>query len=133
MITSTPEPLPRQRQRNPERHHRKQRQHQHMAQRLVWPTVKKQWAHQVDGHRQGQPVGDRAHKRGQLFTREKDAREEHHGREEQGEVVSEEVVAFGQRIEDKGDAAEGNAHKQQNWPRSQELPALDDAQRKHHA
>jgi hypothetical protein len=53
---------------------------------------------------------------------------EHHGREEQGEVVGEKVIAFGQRIEDQRHATEGDAHQQQDRPSHQELGAVADAQ-----
>ena len=97
------------------------------------PLVQKQGAHQGDGLGEGQPCRDIAHDAWQLIAGEEHAAQEHHGGEEQREVVGEEVVAFGQRVEDECDAAEGDAHAQEDGPRGQELPALGDAQRKHHA
>ena len=119
--------------RDPEGAHRVADQHQRAAQRMRRPLVHEHRPHQLHRVGQRQPVRHHAHRRRQLLARKEDARQEHHWREEQREVVGEEIIALGQRIEDQGDAGERDANAQQHRPGHQQLGAVADAQAQHHA
>ena len=101
--------------------------HQAMAQRVCGPLVHEQRPHQFHRVGQRQPVRDLTHHPRQLLAREEHARQKHHGREHQREVVREKVIPLGQRIEDEGNAGEHDAHEQQHRPGQQQLGAVADA------
>ena len=69
-----------------------------MAHWVGGPLVHEQRAHQLNGVGQRQPVRDNAHHRRQLFARKENAAQKYHGREEQGEVIGEKIIALAQRV-----------------------------------
>ena len=104
-----------------------------MAHRVLRPLVHEERAHQLHRIGQRQPLRHQTHQLGQLLQRKEDAAEKHHGREKQGEVVGEKVVALGQRVNDERNAAEADAHAQQHRPGQEQLGRVADAQGQHHA
>ena len=69
---------------------------------------------------------------GQLIAREKHPTQKHHGREKQGEVVGEKIIAFGQGVEDQCNGAEHDGGEQQNAPCQQHMGLLQEPHQRHH-
>ena len=86
---------------------------------LFRPSIHEQGPHQ--SHRMGerQTPSEPLHHVWQGVQGKKYTAQKHHRREEQREVIGEEVVAFGQGIKDQGQTTEGDTHAQQNRPSNQ--------------
>src|SRR5204862_6417281 len=65
------------------------------------PASENEWTNQVDRRLERQHLGDRLQPRRHLGDREIDARKERHRRDDEREVVGEEVVTLGYGVEDE--------------------------------
>src|ERR1019366_9045688 len=100
----------------PGQHHRQivaasgvRRQHEERAKRIFGPHSENEWANEVDGRLQRQHFCNHLQPRRHLRDRKIDAGKKGHRRDDEREVVGEEVVALGNRVEDEPDRRERDA------------------------